>query len=276
VDPNILESTLNKSAYNLGMDGQMFEIQYTRFKVYLQHNPPPKVIIQSVDCHTLCKTEGLYDYQQFLPFLKDSIMRGSLANFDGLSKNDFVIPMARYAGEFKLMLHAFSLLTNKANPAASNRSKGFEAQDRPWNNDLEAAKKMYPEKLQYDLNPMVIKQFEEYIRFCKSNKIQLILVYTPEYIEGQSLIKNRQAIINLYEKLALKYHIPFRNYSGSDLSMNRANFYNALHMNTQGARTFSARLASDIRPLVSVGTGKEVYTQDTDTGNSDQDVAVIH
>lgn len=264
IDPLIVTKLLNKSSYNLGMDGQMFEIQYCRFKIFLEHNPPPKIVIQSVDCHTLCKTKGIYDYQQFLPFLQDSIMKNTLIELEGLSKNDFEIPMARYAGEFKLMSHALKLLIGQGDNS-SDRYNGFEAQNKIWNSDLAAAKRLYPKKLEYILDKRVVKLFEKYIQYCKSNNIELILVYTPEYLEGQKFIKNRRDIITLYEKIAAKYQIPFLNYSASKVSQNRNLFYNALHLNKYGAQLFSTELAMDLKKL-----NKEKKRSDSFTYNMGQ------
>lgn len=247
IDPRIVSKTLNRSTYNFGMDGQMFEMQYCRFKIFLEHNPPPKIVIQSMDCHTLCKTEGIYGYQQFLPYLSDKTLKNTLSKFEGISANDYNIPMSKYAGEFILISDAVKLALGKNN--TPDRFNGFEGHDRVWNNDLEEAKKLYPDKLEYKLDKGVIKQFEEYIQFCKINKIKLILVYTPEYIEGQKLIKNREEIIKLYETLADKYQIPFLNYSTSKLSLNRTLFYNSLHLNTGGAEKFTAAMSKDIKDL---------------------------
>lgn len=45
VDPEIIDSVLNTSSYNLGMDGYPFHMQYYRHKEYFKYNQKPKTII---------------------------------------------------------------------------------------------------------------------------------------------------------------------------------------------------------------------------------------
>lgn len=252
IDPFILSDSLKSSAYNLGMDGQMFEFQYCRFKVFMKHNPPPKVILQVVECSTLNKAEGIYDYQQFLPFLDDTTLSNTLKQFKGIDRNDYFVPMSRYAGEFKLINHSMKMLFSDDNKNP-NRRNGFEGQYRTWNNDFTNVRKKYKKRVMYKVDMGVVKQFEEYLQFCKQKNIKVIMVYTPEYIEGQRIIVGRENFIALYERLSDKYDVPFLNYSGSELSYNRDMFYNALHLNIQGAQAFSCQLSADLKKIDVLG-----------------------
>ena len=46
VSPKILDSIMKINSYNLGMSGYNFDMEYCRFKVYLEHNVVPKYIVQ--------------------------------------------------------------------------------------------------------------------------------------------------------------------------------------------------------------------------------------
>lgn len=49
ISPKILDSALNISSYNIGMDGSCIDRQIPRYKMYRRRNAKPKVIVQNVD-----------------------------------------------------------------------------------------------------------------------------------------------------------------------------------------------------------------------------------
>ena len=49
INPKILKDSLNLKAYNFGIDGHNFWLQYLRHLEYLKYNKPPKIILLSVD-----------------------------------------------------------------------------------------------------------------------------------------------------------------------------------------------------------------------------------
>ena len=89
--------------------------------------------------------------------------------------------------------------------------------------------------------------FENFIKECKQNQIELIFVYTPEYIEGQKLFSNRTELMDFYKSISNHYSIPFYDYSADSLCYQKKYFYNASHLNQQGAEIFSRKLASDLK-----------------------------
>ncbi|HKG07678.1 MAG TPA: hypothetical protein VKB19_14505 [Pedobacter sp.] len=248
-NPRILENVLHKTVYNLGMDGQNIDIELARLHVYLQHNAKPDIIIHSLDFHMLSRPKDLYNYQQFLPYLADTALSKYLKGYNGFSKYDYVIPMAKYAGEWKLTANA---IKNKLKPSANmyNTYKGHKGQDLVWNSDLDKAHKLYPNALNIILNKNSISEFEDYLKLCKTLDIKLIFVYSPEYIEGQRFILNRTVLLAMYRKYAEYYSIPFLDYSKDPMCMDRSFFYNSLHMNKSGADLFSKKLSEDLKPII--------------------------
>jgi len=80
----------------------------------------------------------------------------------------------------------------------------------------------------------------------------VLLVYTPEYIEGQQFVRNREDILQLYRDAAAEYEIPFLDYSDSALSTQRDLFYNAMHLNQTGSDRFTRQFAGDIHEWMKV------------------------
>src|SRR5688572_30478180 len=64
IDPSMIGSALNTGAYNLGIDGHNFWMQYLRHSLLLKNNVKPKLIIHSIDAFTLQKREDLFNPDQ--------------------------------------------------------------------------------------------------------------------------------------------------------------------------------------------------------------------
>jgi hypothetical protein len=246
IDPQILSDSLNVKVYNFGIDGHNFWLQYLRHIEFLKHNEKPKTIILSVDVFSLQKRKDLYQLDQFLPYmLWNSYIQEYTSSYIGYNKFDYYLPLVRYSGKS----NAISLINeNIARDKVTNRYRqnGFLGMDREWNADLEKAKKGQKSyEINTDSNSIVL--FEKFINECKANDIELIFVYTPEYIDGQNFVANRNDIIQIYRDLSTKYSIEFYDYSNDSLCLDKKYFYNASHLNKSGAEIFSKKLASDLK-----------------------------
>ncbi|SCY40775.1 hypothetical protein [Flavobacterium caeni] len=247
LDAKMIGDSLHTSAYNLGMDGHNFWMQDFRFQLAMQQPVKPKVVIQSIDVFTLARRKDLFYSEQFLPYMlgNDSLQKVT-QNFIGYENYDFHIPLIRYYGKGKAMLEAFKIALGGKNEPT--RIRGYQGQLIPWTNELEEAKKRM-NHFTVEMEPQTVALFERYIQFCKASGIQLVFVYSPEYIEGQQFIANRKQMIDVYRKFAQKYSIPFFDYSTDPISYDRNYFYNALHMNKFGAEKFTAEFIQDLRTL---------------------------
>jgi hypothetical protein len=241
-DPRILSDSLHQTAYNFGIDGHNFWLQYFRHREFLKYNPPPKHIILSVDIYTLEKKAELYNSDQFLPYmLWDKDIKYFTAAYKGFSLPDYYLPLLRYYGKKKAINTAFAGFLNKNN-ANHTRIRGYQGQERVWSDDFEKAKtdrKSYHIKIDSTSQQL----FETFLKECDRAKIKVTLVYAPEYIEGQNFVTNRADIIQLYHTFAAKYGVRFIDFSKDDICTHKQYFYNTLHLNKTGATIFSSRLA---------------------------------
>lgn len=246
IDPQMIEDSLGLSSYNLGINGHNFWLQYLRHKTLLKYNKKPKYIILAVDIYTLQKREDLYNLDQFLPYMlfnQDIITFTS--SFPGYSRFDYYLPLIRYFGRTKAIKQSIKNTLYSSN-SELGRKKGFQGMEKEWNDDLVKAQKRMS---YYDvkLNDSSIKLFENFLDECKENDIKVIFVYTPEYIEGQSFIKNRKEIISLFENFANRHEILFFDYSSDELCLKKEYFYNASHLNKTGAKIFTNKLIRDLK-----------------------------
>ena len=247
IDPQIIEDSLHISSYNLGIDGHNFGLQYLRHKELMRYNKKPKYILLSLDIFSLQKNIGLYNFQQFLPFLlwNKNIYKYTYS-YEGFSIFDYNIPMIRYLYNTSALIAALKSFTNVRN--TSVRNKGYMGMNYTWNLDLDHAKSQY-NTYEVKFDPLLTKQLEQFIKECNADNIKLILLYTPEYIQGQNFVKNREAMILKYRYFAQKHRLEFLDYSGDELSMQKQFFYNAQHLNKNGAEIFTRKLIKDIKLL---------------------------
>jgi len=256
IDPKILKDSLELDAYNFGIDGHNFWLQYLRHLEFLKHNIKPQTIILSVDIYSLQKRNDLYQPDQFLPYmLWNSNVQKYTSSYKGYNNFDYYLPLFRYSGKTNALKTIFNNFFRNQS-SEKFRYNGFFGMDREWNNDLEKAKAntgSYTVKL----DSSSITLFEKFINECKHNNIELIFVYTPEFIEGQLFVSNRDDVINLYKYFSNKYSISFYDYSKDSICLDKTCFYNASHLNKRGADIFSRELANDLK----VRTYNSQYSQ---------------
>lgn len=246
VNPQTLADSLQRTVYNLGIDGHNFHMQYLRHKLLLKQNPPPKLIIQTLDVLTLQKRRDLFNQEQFLPYmLFNNELKNATTGYEGYLPVDFQVPLVRYYGKRNAMKAAIEVAI-LAKPAAPNRVLGFQAQNKIWNSDFSSAKASL-KNYHAQLDSTTICLFERFIQECRARHIDLVFLYSPEFIDGQQFIRNRKEVVSLYEKLSQKYNVPFYNYSADEMTRNRSNYYNGLHLNKQGSMLLTNKLIHDLK-----------------------------
>lgn len=246
IDPKIISDSLNFTAYNFGIDGHNFRLQYLRHLELIKYNKKPKTIILGVDIFSLQKTTGLYNSDQFLPYmLWNSNIMDFTYSYIAYDEIDFYLPLVRYAGRSEALTTSIKMVIKGA-PDNHYRNNGFLGMDKVWNTDFEEAKAIHT-SYKIDIHQDSIELLETFINECRIMGIELILVYTPEYIEGQSFVSNRDEVIDIFENFSKQYNLAFYDYSNDSISWDKSLFYNVSHLNKTGAEIFTRKFASDLK-----------------------------
>lgn len=248
IDPIILGDSLQKTVYNFGIDGHNFWLQYLRHKELLKFNKQPKLIVLSVDIVTLQKVSNLYQLDQFLPYmLYNKNITEFTSSYTGYKQYDYYLPLIRYAGMTDA-LHTVLKIAGNDQRLEKYRNKGFRGMDKVWSDDFDKAKRK-SQSIKLALHEPSLELFENFINEAKQLGIRLVLVYCPEYIEGQAYVSNRSDLINLFTDYARKHNLVFLDYSNDEICTDKNMFYNAMHLNSTGADLFSKKLAHDLKRL---------------------------
>lgn len=244
----IIDSLLNTDSYNMGMDGSPFDIQYFRFKTYLETNPPPNIIIQNVDLDLLNKNQVVFQKYQFLPFLNNVKFKELLYKNGVISNSDNLLPFLRYYGQPKAIQIGFLEYTGIKH-FKSKGIKGFIGVDKKWDGSN------YEKKKKTGINhwktyPDMEQLFLCFLEECKRKNIKVVLVYAPIYYELQKNTVNFTESESYYKDIAKKKGLLFLNYCNDTISFNKKYFYNVTHLNIKGAEIFTKKLSEDLKPFI--------------------------
>jgi len=249
-DPRIIQGRTGRSAFNLGRNGSQTDMQIAVLKAYLEHNRKPDVIIHNLDGFTFVTTREVYDPGQYVPYLRDEEIYRPLRHINPMIWRSRYLPLYGYVVDDMRFNWVTGLRGLLGWQPREDFFQGFNPRSGGWSDDFDRFKADNPQGMSWEMEPDAIRLVENLIRFCQDNKIELILVYSPEYSEMQSLTKNRSQIFSEFNRLAARYGVPIWDYSKWKYSDNTAFFTNSQHLNARGANVFSNDLADNLRAFL--------------------------
>ena len=250
VSPRILDSMLHLNCYNLGMDGWEFSMEYARMRIYLQHNKLPRYILQSIDLNMFFRRPNLYQFQQFIPYLKDPIIAEATSHYTGkFSPAERYLPLFRYNADPSLIAEGLKAYFGKGK--VTTDYKGYQPTTKPWDTArYNRVKRLRTTGITGFVRPEAVAEFEEFVRYCTQHHIQLIFYYAPGFYEEYKIENIAPTVMNVVNGLSEKYGVPFLNYYRDSLCFDTSYFWNSYHLNKKGSEIFTAHLASDVKPLL--------------------------
>jgi len=66
--PQILDSILGITTYNIGIDGHVFDYQLLKYNTFRRFNTKPKYVILNIDFTCMNITNDGYEREQFFPY----------------------------------------------------------------------------------------------------------------------------------------------------------------------------------------------------------------
>jgi len=246
ISPQIFQDSFKLSTYNLGMDGTHFRPQKWRFDVYTKYNKLPKYIIQVAGINELEDAPVDYNFSQYIPYLNEGYIE-RFGNWGFLNWKDFYIPLYKYTHSTGIMKAGLMGLFNRKDDR-HYKYKGFLSLNWHWNDSVfKATVKEYPHGMKAGVAAATYNDFIAYAEFCKSHKIDLIIVNVPTYTGYQNLVTNPDYVPGVYKQIAAKYNLRYIDYSKDTICRDTAMFYNFNHLNPRGVAILNARLIHDLR-----------------------------
>lgn len=250
-DPRVIEQQTGLNAFNIGLNGSQTDMQLALLKTYLRHNKKPLLLIFNLDVFTFQTSHGgVYNPGQYIPYLTESPIYAALSHIDSNFWKARYLPLYGYAAQDLRFDWILGVMGFFGWSPPEDRFLGFKPRYSAWTDEFERLKAMNPRGVNFKIETDGVKQIEELLRLCKKHGIKVLLIYSPEYREMQTLTTNRAQVFALFQELSKQFGAYFWDYSQSSISAHQQNFYNSQHLNADGAAAFSrevsARLATDL------------------------------
>lgn len=228
-DPHILDSILHLNTYNLGIDGSAINRQIIKYHKYCELHGQPKYLLQNIDIFTMARTFG-YEREQFFPyFFYDKDLLHKADKYEHFTLLEKYIPYYRYIG---IDLHDWD----------AGLYKGYCGQDKAWDGSMFSQM----DTVQVSSDSSMLRLFDDFLTEQAHLGTRVILVYSPIYHGVIDKCPDTGKMYTMYDSLAIKHHLSILNYIEMPLCYDTAYFYNATHLNRQGAEIFTTRLAQDL------------------------------
>lgn len=245
-DPHILDSILGISTYNLGIDGHTwYPCQPLRYYTYVRYARRPSIVVMNIDMGTFgAPLPDPYEREQFFPYfwLDDSLIT-QIQECKEITWMERYCPMWRYIGYRTDMEQGVTSFFGKQHFVDDGVYKGHRGNEYEW--DRASLKTL--DSLKVEHVPEVIENFIDFAKERKAEGQDVILVKTPIYKELQNRFCNRLQMCELYDSIAAVIGAPLLDYWDVEIVADSTYFYNPSHLNKQGAKWISVRLAHDIK-----------------------------
>jgi hypothetical protein len=246
-DPRVIQAITGRSAFNSGLNGTQTDVQVSFLKAYLEHNRKPQVVIHNLDAFTFVTSRYIFNESLYLPYLRDQELYAGLRRINpGIWKARY-LPVYGYVVEDMQFSWILGIRGFLGWSPREDYFLGFNPRSKQWTDEFQTFKAANADGVKFAIEPAGVEVVKELIQLCHHNGIQLILVYSPEYTEVQSMTNNRREIFRQFHELANRYDVPFWDYSDWKYAADKRLFQNSQHLNAAGANQFSQDLARRLR-----------------------------
>lgn len=240
-DPRIIEEKTGMTCYNLGLDGSKYGVQKKVLELYLEKNQKPKILIWSLDFHTFQDFEGIYRYEQFIPYWSEPKVKEILALNKGMNLSYLNIPIVRFFNNPRIKYRGL-LAWASIKYWEPMLEKGYRITSKKWIGDLD---EIFQEKREIKME----FDFEQFEDFKKLNQnlmdryVKVHWVISPYFKTAIEAITNRKKISSYLNQESLSIGVSFQDLSYSEISLSQDNFYNGGHMNQNGVIHFLDKIS---------------------------------
>ena len=246
MDPVIIGERLDLECYNLGRSGLPMDVQFPLFEVYLKYNSKPRLVVQGLDIASLLPSTNIYRPGQFVPYLNEPAFYSSLTAIDPFLRYARwapIVGISKYRTGYEALSGLFHFEPRE------RLIKGFSPQKLSWKDDFAKFKLQNRSGKQFEVSSLTESVLRRFLVFCKEQRLDVVLVYSPEYFEVDGIVINRPEVIAQMRKVASEFTVPLLDYTKHPLCQEKRYFYNSQHLNSEGARLFSTILADDLKKL---------------------------
>jgi hypothetical protein len=247
--PKIIDSITGLNSYNLGVEGgNLFEFKLT-LDAYLEKHPAPKLLVLGIDYKSFDLGRKFYNYCQYFPFVKNTVIKNALIN------------EGHYSGAFDFI--KFLQLTEIDDYTKINSVKGMlglseipkgDFQYKGYMSNTDAC--IVSDNVIYDtsrntIDSNAIKMLQDIVTTCKQKGIKIIFVSLPNYKQlYKKTAFNFNESLAIEDSFARKTGGPLLRHDLYGINDSAKYFANMGHLNRPGSYVYSVILGNEIRGLL--------------------------
>lgn len=232
-----IEDSLNLLSYNLSYPGSNINFHEFLLRTLLKFNKKPQSVILAVDApHELLASKSInFRYERLYPLAKYNYINNELIKRNEKSFLSRFLVLARLnQTNFNLKRTSFSKLDTLR--SCGSMPISFQRENRKFNyvhniNDYSVANEL----------PNKVEAFLNFQKLCTSNKINLFIVFSPNYENHNLQLEKRLRQLSPPEVSFIVYDSS--NYIYRDPSF----FYDEYHLQTNGAVIFTNEIIKNLK-----------------------------
>jgi len=259
VDIKEIEKLTGKSGLNVSYSGTGFEEQYLILGKMFQNGNKIKQLFLQADIASL-NSESMFNYAfhdyNYIAYLNTDTFIARIVKDNSnplkywLWKN---LPFVKYA-EFNLEYPVSFLFKDFSDCKAEFDDKGSHLLSGTSPQFLRAAEDYDPEKLRLSESNMesyiskkTYRYFKDILKLCRENGTEIILYTPPIFVSIVGDKKNQDDYRNIMQKIADENEVIYLCFVSDPICFDKANFFDAAHLNSHGSELFSKEIAQYIK-----------------------------
>lgn len=249
-EPWTIDSICEKSCYCLGIGGYPVNVEILKYNCYRLHNSKPQYIIYDVGplMMQILPAPHQHESEQFLPLIYDKPMRGELQKV-GYSWLDTNMPLKRYFGYQMVIKNGLLEYLGIKHYTKDPSRLGHHYETGVWNGE-ELAKL---DTISGMMNPKAKMMFEQYLRECKEEGIDVIMVNSPMYKGAVEIYTYNGENRAYFDSVAQVNNYVYWDYTHDyPLCNDTSNFCVSVHMNPEATHQFSVDLSNRIKQYINL------------------------
>ncbi len=250
INPKIIDSISHANSFNFGLDGAYIVEDQINLNAYLKTHEKPKLLVINIDPKILNTTNEIKTPSRYLPYVNHPEVYDTLSKYSSwpiVSKYFPFVGASFYTdGIINQSLQAFIQPERKM----ENYYKGFSPLKKVWESTADESAEGL---LKIEYTPKGIILFRNFLKEVKQKDIRLQLIYSPQLYFPQYRDKHLD-FVKFLSSIADSYGFSIIDYSNMNICNNKKYFFDATHLNVEGANVFSLNLAEDLDSILKMDT----------------------
>jgi len=245
IRPSILDQS-GIRFYNYALNGSNPEYYYNWYNAFLHDKvKKPAYCLFAVDFFMFDKKWLWRRFEHDAEYFPNEMYIDALTEYDGLNKLDLIVNRYPFLKYRKQIMNSIKLEKGSKVFDVKSYDRGYVSYQNAFSSEE------FKPLLKYEIATDQVSYFVSLLEKMQADKIKIVFVVTPE-LGIDTNVYNTMESLKIIDSIADKYDIPILNYNRklrSGINTDTSQFSDWCHMNDEGSKGFSRKLASDLKGL---------------------------